>query len=51
MWKGLEDCEWNVTRIVWAKTKVGIVKYPWICVYTPVNVKSGKGREVMRVLG
>ncbi len=26
IWKGLEECRWKGTRIVWAKTKVGIVK-------------------------
>ncbi len=51
MWKGLEDCGWKGTRIVWAKTKVGIVKYAWICIYALVNVKSGKGREEMREFG
>ncbi len=30
--------------------EVGIVKYAWICIYAPVNVKSGKGREVIREL-
>ncbi len=42
---------WKGTRIVWAKTKVGIVKYAWICIYAPVNVKSGKGREKLREFG
>ncbi len=51
MWKGLEGCGWKGSRTVWAKTKEGIVKYAWICIYAPVNVKSGKGREKIRVLG
>ncbi len=33
---------------MWAKTKVGIIKYAWALIYAPVNVKSGKGREKMR---
>ena len=48
MWKGLEEWGWKGTRIVWAKTKVGIIKYAWVSIYAPVNVKSGKDREKMR---
>ncbi len=48
IWKGLEDWGWKGTRIVWAKTKVGIIKYAWVSIYALVNVKSGKGREKMR---
>ncbi len=48
MWEGLEDCGWKGTRITWAKTRVGITKYAWICKYAPVNVKSGRGRKNMR---
>ena len=28
--------------------KIGIVKYAWVCVYAPVNVVNGRGREEMR---
>ncbi len=50
MWKGLEDWGWRGTRILCAKTKVGIIKYAWVSIYAPVNVESGKGRENIRVL-
>ncbi len=33
---------------IYIYTKVGVVKYAWVCIYAPVNVKSGKGREKIR---
>ena len=48
VWEGIEDQGWEGSRIVWATGKVGIVKYAWVCVYAPVNARSGKGREEMR---
>ena len=38
------------SRILWAVGKVGIVKYAWVCVYTPVFARSRKGREEIRKL-
>ncbi len=35
-------------RITGAKTRVGITKYAWLCIYAPVNVKSERGRENMK---
>ncbi len=32
-------------RIVWVKCKIGIVKYAWVCVYAPVNMKTVKGKN------
>ena len=48
VWKGVNDHGWKGSRIVWLTGKVGIVKYAWICVYAPVNVKTKKGRCEMR---
>ncbi len=33
---------------MWAVGKIGIVRYAWMCVYVPVNVSNGRGREEMR---
>ena len=43
VWNGVTDYGWKGSRIVWVKGKVGLVKYAWVCVYAPVNVKSIKG--------
>ena len=47
-WEGINVHEWKGSRIVWTVEKVGIVKHTWVCVCSPVNARSGKGREEMR---
>ena len=47
VWKGVEEHGWKGSRIVWAVSKIGIIKYAWVCVYAPVNKRSGKGRAEM----
>ena len=32
VWKGVTDCGWKGSRIVWVKSKIGLVKYAWVCV-------------------
>ena len=48
VWKGKTEHGWNGSRIVWVKGKIGIVKYAWVCVYAPVNMKTTKGKEEMK---
>ncbi|MCP5003018.1 MAG: hypothetical protein GY941_03575 [Planctomycetes bacterium] len=48
VWKGMNDYGWMGSRLVWMTGKIGIVKYAWICVYAPVNVKTKKGKGVMK---
>lgn len=37
------------SRIVWATRKLGTVMYAWVCVYVPVNVTNGSGREMRKI--
>ena len=47
VWKGVTDYGWKGSRIVWMKCKVGMIKYAWVCVYAPVNLKTVKGKKEM----
>ena len=38
---------WCGSRIVWVKGKIGMIKYAWVCVYAPVNMKTTKGKSEM----
>lgn len=33
---------------MWVKGKTGIVKYAWVCVYAPVNMKNVQGKDEMK---
>ena len=46
---GVTEHGWCGSRIVWVKGKIGMVKYAWVCVYAPVNMKTTKGKSEMRV--
>ena len=48
VWKGVTDCGWKGSRIVWVKSKIGLIKYAWVCVYAPVNKRTLKGKSEMR---
>ena len=48
VWEGIEARGWKGARIAWAVGKIGIVKSAWLCVYAPVSVSNGRGREEMR---
>ena len=43
VWEGIEAHGWKSSRIVWVVGKIGIVRYVWVCVYAPVNVRNGNG--------
>ena len=47
---GVTEHGWCGSRIVWVKGKIGMVKYAWVCVYAPVNMKTTKGKNEMSVL-
>lgn len=32
VWREIEECRWRKERIVWAKGKVGIAQFVWVCV-------------------
>ena len=40
---------WRGSRIVWVKGKIGMIKYAWVCVYAPVNLKTTKGKSEMKM--
>ncbi len=44
VWEGIDGHGWIGLRIVWMMEKIGMVKYAWVCVYTPVNEKGMKGK-------
>ena len=46
---GVSESGSRGSRIVWVKSKVGIVKYAWVCVYAPVNGNTKKMKEEMEV--
>jgi len=45
IWKCVTKYDWNGARIVWMKCKIGLVKYAFVSVYAPVNVKTVKGKS------
>ena len=47
VWKCVTDYGWKGSRIVWVKCKLGIIRYAWVCVYAPVNMKTTNGRKEM----
>ena len=47
VWKCVTDYGRKGTRIVWVKCKIGLVKYAWVSVYAPVNMKTVKGKNEM----
>lgn len=42
VWKGIEAHRWKGSRTVWTVGKIGIVKYAWIYVSTPVMSVMGE---------
>ncbi len=48
VWKCVTEYGWKGTRIVWVKCKIGMDKYAWVSVYTPVNMRTVKGKDEMR---
>ena len=44
---GVSETGSKGSRIVWAKGKLGIEKYAWVCVYAPVNGNTKKMKEEM----
>ena len=44
IWEGIEAHGWVGFRVVWSVWMAGVVKYAWICMCVPVNVRSSRWR-------